>query len=76
MRNMDSASNRQDEELQLKKQQYSYSEILSITNNFGRILGKGGFGTVYHGYLRDSQVAVKMLSPSSAQGYKQFNTEV
>lgn len=47
-----------------------------MTNNFERILGKGGFGTVYHGYSDDCQVAVKMLSPSSAQGYKQFQAEV
>ncbi|KAJ0008258.1 hypothetical protein Pint_29496 [Pistacia integerrima] len=40
------------------------------------VLGKGGFGTVYHGYLDDTQVAVKMLSPSSVQGYKQFQAEV
>ncbi|XP_021890219.1 LRR receptor-like serine/threonine-protein kinase IOS1 [Carica papaya] len=55
---------------------FSYSEVLKITNNFQRVLGKGGFGTVYHGYLDDTQVAVKMLSPSSVQGYKQFQAEV
>ncbi|KAK0597275.1 hypothetical protein LWI29_023585 [Acer saccharum] len=48
-----------------------------MTNNFQRIIGKGGFGTVYYGCLDDStQVAVKMLSPSSIQGYKQFQAEV
>ncbi|KAK9281052.1 hypothetical protein L1049_003944 [Liquidambar formosana] len=58
------------------KNQFTYSEILSLTNNFERVLGKGGFGTVYHGLLDDTQVAVKMLSSSSIQGYKQFHAEV
>ncbi|KAF3524605.1 hypothetical protein F2Q69_00047385 [Brassica cretica] len=48
---------------------------MKMTNNFQRVLGKGGFGTVYHGNLDDAQVAVKMLSHSSAQGYKEFNAE-
>lgn len=48
-----------------------------MTNNFQRILGKGGFGIVYHGFVNGSeQVAVKMLSHSSSQGYKQFKAEV
>ncbi|KAI4314235.1 hypothetical protein L6164_027166 [Bauhinia variegata] len=61
-------------EVQSKKQQITSDEILSITNNFGRVLGKGGFGTVYHGYLGNTEVAVKVVSPS-AQGYLQFQTE-
>uniref|UniRef100_M4ENP1 Protein kinase domain-containing protein n=1 Tax=Brassica campestris TaxID=3711 RepID=M4ENP1_BRACM len=54
----------------------TYPEVLKMTNNFQRVLGKGGFGTVYHGNFDDAQVAVKMLSHSSAQGYKEFNAEV
>ncbi|KAF7843437.1 Receptor-like protein kinase [Senna tora] len=57
-----------------KKQQLTYAEILDITNNFERVVGKGGFGTVYHGHLGNTQVAVKMLSPST-QGYLQFQAE-
>ncbi|ESQ30271.1 hypothetical protein EUTSA_v10011236mg [Eutrema salsugineum] len=59
-----------------KERKFTYSEVLKMTNNFGRVLGKGGFGTVYHGNLDDTQVAVKMLSHSSAQGYKEFKAEV
>ncbi|BBG98666.1 Leucine-rich repeat transmembrane protein kinase protein [Prunus dulcis] len=50
-----------------RKRQFTYSEILQITNNLKRILGKGGFGTVYHGCIDKTEVAVKMLSPSSVQ---------
>ncbi|KAF7843438.1 putative LRR receptor-like serine/threonine-protein kinase [Senna tora] len=56
------------------KQQFTYDEVKSISNNFGRMLGTGGFGTVYHGYIGNTQVAVKMLSPS-AHGYLQFQAE-
>ncbi|XP_050232951.1 putative leucine-rich repeat receptor-like protein kinase At2g19210 [Mercurialis annua] len=66
-----------DDPMELKKTQFKYSEILRITNNFEKILGKGGFGTVYYGILDDdTQVAVKILSPSSVQGQKEFQAEV
>ncbi|RYR58539.1 hypothetical protein Ahy_A05g024359 [Arachis hypogaea] len=39
------------------------------------ILGKCAFGTVYHGFIEDIQVAVKMLSLSSEHGYQQFVAE-
>lgn len=59
-----------------KHRQYAYSDVIGITNNFTRVLGEGGFGTVYHGCIGDTEVAVKVLSPSSAQGYKEFHAEV
>lgn len=59
-----------------KKRQFTYSDVLRITNNFQtKVLGRGGFGKVYHGYVDDTQVAVKMLSPTSGQGYQQFQAE-
>jgi predicted Ser/Thr protein kinase len=57
------------------QRQFTYSELLKITNNFERILGKGGFGTVYRGNIDGIQVAVKMISPSSTQGFQQFQSE-
>ncbi|XP_019092973.1 PREDICTED: receptor-like protein kinase At5g59670 isoform X3 [Camelina sativa] len=59
------------------RRRYTYSEVIQMTNNFQRVLGKGGFGMVYHGNVNVSeQVAVKVLSKSSTQGYKEFKTEV
>lgn len=55
---------------------FTFSDIVKMTNNFGRVLGKGGFGRVYHGYYNNLQVAVKLLSATSAQGFKEFRSEV
>ena len=48
-----------------------------ITNNFQRVIGQGGFGKVYDGFLENgTQVAVKLLSESSNQGLQEFLAEV
>ncbi|KAK3411653.1 hypothetical protein EUGRSUZ_I00390, partial [Eucalyptus grandis] len=60
----------------LKNRPFEYREISKITGNFGQVIGKGGFGKVYLGTLDNGTVvAVKMLSKSSEQGYKEFQTE-
>ncbi|XP_038896233.1 putative leucine-rich repeat receptor-like serine/threonine-protein kinase At2g19230 [Benincasa hispida] len=62
--------------LKQKHREYSYSEVVSITNNFRDIIGEGGFGKVYKGALKDKTlVAVKLLSSTSKQGYREFQTE-
>jgi serine/threonine protein kinase len=59
-----------------KHQAFSYTEVLNITDNFKTIIGEGGFGKVYLGVLQNhTQVAVKILSSSSMQGYKEFQSE-
>ncbi|GMI93761.1 IMPAIRED OOMYCETE SUSCEPTIBILITY 1 [Hibiscus trionum] len=73
---MDVGSKNAYQSIESKNRKVKYSEVVMMTNNFERVLGKGGFGTVYHGNFDGNQVAVKMLSESSAQGYKQFHAEV
>lgn len=63
--------------IMMKNRRFTYSEVMSMTNNFQRVIGKGGFGIVYHGFVNGTeQVAVKILSLTSSQGYKQFKAEV
>ena len=63
--------------MESKHQAFSCIEILNITDNLKTIIGEGGFGKVYLGILQDhTEVAVKLLSPSSRQGYREFRSEV
>jgi len=63
--------------LQLENRRFTYKELERITENFQRVLGRGGFGYVYDGFLEDgTQVAVKLRSDSSNQGVKEFLAEV
>lgn len=59
-----------------KNRQFTNLEVVNMTNDFKTVLGHGGFGTVYHGFIGETQVAVKKLSASSTQGYQQFQAEV
>ncbi|XP_054783745.1 probable LRR receptor-like serine/threonine-protein kinase At4g29180 [Prosopis cineraria] len=59
-----------------KKQLFSLREVTRITSNFKTVIGKGGFGEVYFGTLQDGrEVAVKLLSQTSRQGYREFHSE-
>ncbi|KAB1206697.1 L-type lectin-domain containing receptor kinase IX.1 [Morella rubra] len=59
---------------------FSFKELARATNNFSddEKLGQGGFGGVYKGFLRDlkSSVAIKRVSKGSAQGIKEYASEV
>nr|GMD95350.1 probable LRR receptor-like serine/threonine-protein kinase At1g67720 isoform X2 [Ipomoea batatas] len=55
----------------------SLGDIQQSTQNFSKRIGKGSFGPVYHGKLRDGkEIAVKVMADSSSHGTKQFFTEV
>ncbi|CAH8274936.1 unnamed protein product [Arabidopsis lyrata] len=48
------------------KRRFTYNEVSSITNNFNKVIGKGGFGIVYLGSLEDgAKIAVKMINDPS-----------
>ncbi|KAH6830326.1 Malectin/receptor-like protein kinase family protein [Perilla frutescens var. hirtella] len=59
---------------------FSLAEIQLATRNFngGLLIGKGGFGKVYKGFIDDGQktVAVKRLRFDSRQGAHEFLTEI
>ncbi|KAE8803936.1 L-type lectin-domain containing receptor kinase IX.1 [Hordeum vulgare] len=59
---------------------FSYNELAVATDNFSddRALGRGGFGSVYRGFMSDMnhEVAVKRVSETSRQGWKEFVSEV
>ncbi|KAJ1289029.1 hypothetical protein BS78_02G134600 [Paspalum vaginatum] len=56
----------------------SYSEIKEATNDFDHSMkiGESVYGSVYKGFLRHTNVAIKKLNPESAQTQSQFNQEV
>lgn len=67
-----------DDELYIELRHFTYTQLENITNDFSVVIGRGGFGTVYHGKLDNStQVAVKVSSqPTAFHMNRQFLTEV
>ncbi|XP_019456152.1 PREDICTED: proline-rich receptor-like protein kinase PERK9 isoform X3 [Lupinus angustifolius] len=58
---------------------FSYEELIKATNGFANqnLLGEGGFGSVYKGYLPDGrEIAVKQLKIGGGQGEREFKAEV
>ncbi|XP_028051335.1 probable LRR receptor-like serine/threonine-protein kinase At5g65240 isoform X2 [Camellia sinensis] len=59
---------------------FSLAEIQSITNNFNEelVIGMGGFGKVYKGFIDNgaTAVAIKRLKAESNQGAQEFWNEV
>ncbi|KAI4323850.1 hypothetical protein L6164_023425 [Bauhinia variegata] len=59
---------------------FQLDEIRTATNNFDDVfvVGIGGFGKVYKGYIDEgtTPVAIKRLKPGSQQGIQEFETEI
>ncbi|XP_058756849.1 receptor-like protein kinase FERONIA [Vicia villosa] len=59
---------------------FSFHQIRTATNNFDElfIIGVGGFGHVYKGYIDNglTPVAIKRLKPGSQQGENEFINEI
>uniref|UniRef100_J3L540 Protein kinase domain-containing protein n=1 Tax=Oryza brachyantha TaxID=4533 RepID=J3L540_ORYBR len=75
----DNDDNMNEEEipLHIDIRRFKYTELKTITNNFQSIIGKGGFGMVYHGILENGEeVAVKVLRDTSIALSKDFLPEV
>ncbi|XP_073008171.1 probable LRR receptor-like serine/threonine-protein kinase PAM74 [Typha latifolia] len=66
-----------DNKLPFESRQFMYTELENITKKFSHTLGKGGFGTVFHGSVEDGmEVAVKICSLSSEQAPNLFLAEI
>ncbi|CAL5065557.1 unnamed protein product [Urochloa decumbens] len=66
------------EERMMHITEFSYSEIKEATNNFDHSMkiGESVYGSVYKGFLRHTNVAIKKLNPETTQTQSQFSQEV
>ncbi|XVF44003.1 hypothetical protein PTKIN_Ptkin02bG0085100 [Pterospermum kingtungense] len=58
---------------------FTYEELMEMTNGFAcqNVIGEGGFGCVYKGWMPDGRVvAVKQLKAGRGQGEREFRAEV
>ncbi|XP_012068359.2 receptor-like protein kinase FERONIA [Jatropha curcas] len=57
---------------------FTMKEIKAATNNFdeGRIIGTGGFGVVYKGYIDGETTTVAVKRSNKAQGHNEFQSEI
>ncbi|KAM0847534.1 hypothetical protein ACQ4PT_054950 [Festuca glaucescens] len=75
--NEDYAMYEEETPLHIDIRRFTYAELKLITNNFQSIIGKGGFGIVYHGILENGdEVAVKVLMETSIAASTDFLPEV
>ncbi|XP_031373197.1 probable serine/threonine-protein kinase PBL3 [Punica granatum] len=66
---------------------FTYHELKNVTRNFQNLIGEGGFGRIYLGWIdlqtlcatkpgNGTAVAVKKLRPEGFQGHKEWMSEV
>uniref|UniRef100_A0ACD5W098 Uncharacterized protein n=1 Tax=Avena sativa TaxID=4498 RepID=A0ACD5W098_AVESA len=73
----DYATYEEETSLHVDIRRFTYAELKLITNEFQSIIGKGGFGIVYHGILENGdEVAVKVLMETSIAESTDFLPEV
>ncbi|PWA92227.1 U-box domain-containing protein kinase family protein [Artemisia annua] len=58
--------------------EFDFSEVRDATRNFDPSLkiGEGGYGSIFRGFLRHTEVAIKVLHSHSMQGPSEFQQEV